>query len=107
MKEATIINQFHQIWKAMQSISQGFKLSVLSQGVRDQALENILVAKGVFTREELEAAVKEEAQKMVQAQTGLVSSSGEPVPLATPESSTTSEPLSEPLVEAVPTTPTA
>lgn len=68
MKEATIITQFQQLWRAVHSVAQGFKVSVVSQGVRDQAIENLLVKKGVFTKQELDTEVQSEAQKLVKGQ---------------------------------------
>lgn len=65
MKESTIINSNNQLWGALRSLAEGIKIAVLSQSVRDQAMEKLLISKGLITKEEVEAAVKAEAQAMI------------------------------------------
>lgn len=65
MKEQVIINEFAKLWKMAGSIGQGLQLSVLSQSVKDTALTNLLVKKGLFTKEELAAELEAEAKNLV------------------------------------------
>lgn len=80
MKDQTLILQNQQLWKALGQVAEGLKISVLSQSLRDTALIELLIKKGLFTKEEYEASVKEQAQAMVaeaQKQTsGLVTPAG-------------------------------
>lgn len=65
MKEQTLINEFGNLWKMVQGLGQQVQISVLSQSVRETALTNLLVKKGLFTKEELEEEVRAEAQVLV------------------------------------------
>lgn len=66
MRESSMIGEFNNLWRGIRSLAEGLKISVVSQSVRDQALENLLIAKGLVTREEIEEEVKKEATKMVE-----------------------------------------
>lgn len=66
MRDGVIQAELQRVWMGIRSVAEGFKVSVISQSVRDQALENLLIAKGLITREELEAEVKKEATKLVE-----------------------------------------
>lgn len=65
MKESTIIIELQRMWKGLHSIAEGLKIAVLSQSVRDRAVENLLIAKGLFTKEELEAELQKEAKALM------------------------------------------
>lgn len=66
MREQVFINEFSKIWQSMKGLAQGFQITTISQSVRDKALENLLISKGLFTKAELEAEVQKEAQVMVE-----------------------------------------
>jgi hypothetical protein len=70
MREGVIIEQFRRvevefkrIWDLLGRISQGFQIAVISQSVREQALHNLLINKGLITQAELDEEMKKEAIK--------------------------------------------
>lgn len=66
MREQVFVTEFSKIWSALKSLGQGFQIAVISQSVRDKALENLLISKGLITSQELEDEVRKEAQVMVE-----------------------------------------
>lgn len=73
MREGVWITEVQKIWQALQTmmqnvqgLAQGLQITTISQSVRDKALENILISKGLITQAELEAEVKKEAQALVE-----------------------------------------
>lgn len=66
MREQTFVLEIQKLWSALKGVAQGLQITTISQSVRDKALENLLIAKGVITTQELEDEVKKEAQAMVE-----------------------------------------
>jgi methyl-accepting chemotaxis protein len=107
MREGVIIEQFRliqkefgRIWDLLGKISQGFQIQVISQSVREQALHNLLIDKGIMSQAELDEAIKKEAIK-VQQEADKLATSAKIVTPTTAEVRQVASPAAEAIVPPV------
>lgn len=94
MRESIVIQQFGQLWQTLNALAQNIKMITVSSSIRDQALEDLLISKGVITKEELENKVRESAKALIEQANASK--------IIVPEDVPTSEPPTETLPPSMP-----
>jgi hypothetical protein len=63
MRDSTIDQYFRNVVKYIQQVEQSARLGITGEAVRAEALTQLLLSKGIFTQEEMTAAVGEVIRK--------------------------------------------
>lgn len=64
MREVTIIEQFKQIYGMINGLHQSFRLAITGEALRMQAIQKLLISKGLMTDAELQTTLGEVIQEM-------------------------------------------